>query len=50
VLITHSEKFYWVCVCVFVSNCVWSRNLNSEVSYAQLGLLSTDKKSVNFNA
>ena len=29
----HSNHTELVCVCVCVSNCVWSRNLNNEIVF-----------------
>jgi len=35
-----------VCVCVCVSNCVWCRNLNNGMAYAQLGCWTTGREEV----
>ena len=42
----HSSrgKSYQVCVCVCVSNCVWSRNLKSEATWARIGGLLRHKR------
>jgi hypothetical protein len=42
-LITHSEESCWVCGCVRVSNCVWSRNLSNEAAQSRVGLLPHKK-------
>jgi len=36
-LIIHSEESYRVCVCVFMPNCVRSKDLNNEAAYARIG-------------
>jgi len=42
--ITRSEESYRVCMCVCVSNCVWSINLNNEA--APFGLLRNTKENL----
>jgi hypothetical protein len=42
-LITHSEEFYRVCV----SDCVWSRNLNTVAVWARVGLLRHRRNKIN---
>ena len=46
--ITYTEEPYRFCVCVFLSNCVCSRNLSNEAAWAQFGLMRHRKDKHDF--